>query len=761
MNIKNKATHTKHFYSRPFSRLNLTLGIVLLCGSSHFILAQSTKDSTQFGNIFSLEAEDIFVEKKEQLFTDNAVGSITGKSENIFEVPVGASVITQKDIKASGCLNIPEALRLLPGVLVRETSSGNYDINIRGLNNLPPSTDFVLQDNSNMLVLIDNRPVFNYFSGGTFWDTLPIDLHDIARIELIRGGVAALYGPNSVAGVINIITQKPEKEGAFSQTELQYGSRNSVITRGSFGMNINDRAKIWASANYQQLDRTQDEMYSLALQKFTTNPDEFINYQTGETLGANAFNAAYPDLNISQRRLGMNLFGTFIPLKNLKTELAVGLQNSQSLRPFAENIYTPLSTMLSKSWYVDVKNYFGNAKLQVAYQNGEQEPGINTLGSHYDFNNLDVLLEYNFRSKSNKFLLRPSLSYQKSVYDDTPYFGLASTESGTGLLNARQKLEDMSASIQSDWSIGKLRLVGSIRIDKYNVPDDWYSSYIAAVNYMPHADHFFRVSYAKSNQSPFFVNILADYQSQFIATANPSLFAQVSINGNATLTLLKAKTLEAAYRVKLAKSWQAEAEFFYIQSEDFNKIVQSNRLIQGNPLIFSSEFDRKNIDMTSSQIGLTVSTEYTFENGKISFFGTWQQTNIQDFSPYSLAPESDPSGTRNIDIQSDITDYRATPRFYGGFQGFLKVSSRFHFSLNAYAFTSQEITHISDAILQREITPFDVKAKILLNSKLTYLPVQQLRLFLNIRNILGQDSREYYFTDRVGSFLLLGMNFEL
>ena len=49
-------------------------------------------------------------------------------------------------------------------------------------------------------------------NGGTFWETLPISLTDIERIEIIRGPSTALYGPNAVSGVINIMTKKTLEE---------------------------------------------------------------------------------------------------------------------------------------------------------------------------------------------------------------------------------------------------------------------------------------------------------------------------------------------------------------------------------------------------------------------------------------------------------------------------------------------------------------------------------------------------------------------
>ncbi len=734
------------------------LSYFLLCGISP-ILAQSPQDSARLESIFQLEVEDVFSSKQKTTQDANTIVSVTGKSENTFEVPVGASVITQEDIQAAGCLHIAEALRLLPGVIVRETTAGNYDVNIRGFNNLPPSTDFVAQDNSNTLVMIDNRPIFNYFSGGTFWETLPIDLQDIARIELVRGAVAALYGPNSVTGVINIITKKPQKEGAYSQAELQYGSQNSAIIRGSFGMFINERASIWASAHYQQRNRTQEDYYALVPQRYTNNFEDLLNYQTGQTRNSGEFLEAYPNLNLAQRRLGVNLFGTFIPLKKIKTEVSVGIENSQAMRPFAENTYTPLSTMRSQSWYANIKNYYGNAHLQVAYLRGEQEPGVRVLGSHYDFNVLDIITDYSI--KTEKLLIKPSISYRRAIYDDTPYFANLSDEFATGLLNARSMLDDLAAAVQADWNVGKFRLVGAARLDKYNIPDAVYLSYLGAVNYQPSENHFLRLSYAKANQSPFFVNVLANYETQLISTPDPNLFVKAEILGNSQINLLENKSLEFAYRSKISKKWQTELELFYTKGNDFSKVVQSNELILGMPLIANSIFRRNNIEMEVAQLGLTFSVEYNFEKGKFNLFGTLQQTNLQNFSPFNLTPESDPSGQRNISIQTDVNNYAGTPTLYGGFSGFLRLSNRFHIAANGYFFTQHELTHVSDDIIGRAIEPFEVKNKFLLNAKLTYLPVQQFRLFLNIRNLLLQDSKEYYYTDKIGSMILAGINFEL
>src|SRR5688500_1919146 len=87
--------------------------------------------------------------------------SVSKKSEFLFDAPLSASVVTKEDIRRAGSSSIKEALRLFPGVIVREHSNGNFDIHIRGMN-IPPNSSFVESTSSTMLVMIDNRPVHSY-----------------------------------------------------------------------------------------------------------------------------------------------------------------------------------------------------------------------------------------------------------------------------------------------------------------------------------------------------------------------------------------------------------------------------------------------------------------------------------------------------------------------------------------------------------------------------------------------------------------------
>ena len=68
--------------------------------------------------------------------TERKIYSASKSIESVFEAPLNAYVITREDMYNAGVTSIAEAMRLVPGVIVRETVNGNYDIHWRGLDNV-------------------------------------------------------------------------------------------------------------------------------------------------------------------------------------------------------------------------------------------------------------------------------------------------------------------------------------------------------------------------------------------------------------------------------------------------------------------------------------------------------------------------------------------------------------------------------------------------------------------------------------------------
>lgn len=202
----------------------------------------------------------------DELLNIDVVVTASKKPEDLFETPLSVTIIKKEELNQSGATSIPEALRLAPGLIVREITPGNYDVQIRGYDDVTKSSFISLPFNTTTLVMIDNRIVYSYFSGGTFWETFPIDLNDVERIEVVRGPASALYGPNAVTGVINIITSQANKQGMNISAKGVAGSNQAKNASTNIGYNWNDRTKLSFSGNFTERRRYNTDYFDQSTQ---------------------------------------------------------------------------------------------------------------------------------------------------------------------------------------------------------------------------------------------------------------------------------------------------------------------------------------------------------------------------------------------------------------------------------------------------------------------------------------------------------------
>jgi len=126
------------------------------------------------------------------------ISSVSRRSERLSQVAASLYVITQEAIRRSGARTLPEALRLAPNLQVARVDANQYAISARGFNNAI---------GNKLLVLIDGRTVYAPYFSGVQWDQQDVMLEDVARIEVISGPGASVWGTNAVNGVINVITR--------------------------------------------------------------------------------------------------------------------------------------------------------------------------------------------------------------------------------------------------------------------------------------------------------------------------------------------------------------------------------------------------------------------------------------------------------------------------------------------------------------------------------------------------------------------------
>ncbi|CAD6880372.1 TonB-dependent receptor; Outer membrane receptor for ferrienterochelin and colicins [Methylomonas albis] len=126
------------------------------------------------------------------------ITSVSKKTQALGDAAAAVFVISHDDIKRSGATNIPDALRLAPGIDVGRIDANKWAVSSRGFNG---------RFSNKLLVLIDGRNIYTPAFSGVYWEMQDVMLEDVERIEVIRGSGAALWGANAVNGVINIITK--------------------------------------------------------------------------------------------------------------------------------------------------------------------------------------------------------------------------------------------------------------------------------------------------------------------------------------------------------------------------------------------------------------------------------------------------------------------------------------------------------------------------------------------------------------------------
>jgi iron complex outermembrane receptor protein len=99
------------------------------------------------------------------------VTSVSKKEQKLSHTASAAFVITTEDIRRSGATNIPDLLRMVPGLDVAQINGSTWAVSARGSN---------AQFSNKLLVMVDGRSVYT-----------------IDRIEVIRGPGGTVWGANA------------------------------------------------------------------------------------------------------------------------------------------------------------------------------------------------------------------------------------------------------------------------------------------------------------------------------------------------------------------------------------------------------------------------------------------------------------------------------------------------------------------------------------------------------------------------------------
>jgi outer membrane cobalamin receptor len=152
------------------------------------------------------DIEDVELDKLLDVKLEEELGTtaaVSRRTESVLRAPATMSTLDADRIALSGATTVAELLRWVPGVQVIRNAAGNWAVSLRGAGGL---------GGNDLVVLIDGMAMNSPLDGSVQWDLMPVNVGDIERIEVVRGPVSPVYGPNAYTGVINIVT----RESGFS-----------------------------------------------------------------------------------------------------------------------------------------------------------------------------------------------------------------------------------------------------------------------------------------------------------------------------------------------------------------------------------------------------------------------------------------------------------------------------------------------------------------------------------------------------------------
>ena len=278
------------------------------------------------------------------LFIDNAdlpqVLTATRLKQSPAAVPGSMTVLDSELIRASGARDIPDLLRLVPGMMIGYGAGNQPTVNYHGTN---------VNEARRMQVLIDGRSVYRAGLATVDWSDIPVALEDIERIEVFRGPNTVSYGANALMAVVNILTRNPADS---------HGTRMK-LTRGENGID-----------DYYLSHGLGWDGGDLRLSVSGQKDDGFDENQFGQ------------DYRDSRRlnRFNLSVSHTLAPNQTLEWQLAAKEGSNQ--RPYT---YQPVFGRYAAGNDADVnaKDYAGSARWNIDF-NPEHSLYIQGSAQHFD-----------------------------------------------------------------------------------------------------------------------------------------------------------------------------------------------------------------------------------------------------------------------------------------------------------------------------------------------------------------------------------------
>ncbi|HST92036.1 MAG TPA: TonB-dependent receptor plug domain-containing protein, partial [Brevundimonas sp.] len=179
---------------------------------------------------------------------DDIIVTAQKREQNLQDVPIVVTTLSQETLQDAGVRDIKDLQILTPGMTVTSTSSeASTTARIRGVGTVGDNPGL----ESSVGIVIDG--VYRSRNSVGFGD-----LGELQRIEVLKGPQGTLFGKNTSAGVINIITEAPSFTPGYN-AELTFGNYGQMGISGSVTGPLTDQLAFRLYAGR----RVRDGFYSV------------------------------------------------------------------------------------------------------------------------------------------------------------------------------------------------------------------------------------------------------------------------------------------------------------------------------------------------------------------------------------------------------------------------------------------------------------------------------------------------------------------
>jgi iron complex outermembrane receptor protein len=164
------------------------------------------------------------------------------RTQSLQDVPIAMQVVDSTLIKDVAAENLGDLNGFVPGLVVSDSSPTQPRYQIRGIQ----TGDFGIGTDPAVGVYVDG--IYAARSGASL-----LAFNDVERIEILKGPQGTLFGRNSAAGAISIVTRQPEDE-FHSLLRVRFGEDSKQYYEGMLNTPISDNVALRINGVYNKSD---------------------------------------------------------------------------------------------------------------------------------------------------------------------------------------------------------------------------------------------------------------------------------------------------------------------------------------------------------------------------------------------------------------------------------------------------------------------------------------------------------------------------